>query len=596
MLSASARKSVKEVSRRPARMVFTVATLALAVASFGFLAVPTLIDGAMQEESRAGRLADVTLSFRPLPLTAEQLDALAALPNVEAVEARSGVDARVLVGERRARAYLIGVRDSRPPARRPRARGVGPAARPGEVTADVQDANVGLYGGDAGDTPDAGRRRNGDGRTRRAPGQRRARSLPGGELVQDEDVIVLYATTATVAALSGEPGYNRLALRLRDTDPAAAAATVEAVRGSLGPFPASPASGSCPRSALPATGPGRRRPSGSPSCLTVITLLALLSALVLISNTMTTLVAEQTGRSGSCARLGARSRQVAVVYLRTALLLGLLGAVLGAALGVVLANLLAGYFGSTFWAIDVGAGVDPTVLLLSLVRGPARRRRLQPAGDQAGRAHRPPRGARVERVRGRRPGRRRPPPPPGALPAADDADRAPRRRAPEAAQPRHRVHRRARRREHARGPGRRGGGDGELAHVVERPPRGRPDRHRWAQALRRAPSGPSSRRRGGRGTAGARQQRHARGPRRRRLGRRPRAPARLPARRRTLVQPLEEEQARARVAVVERNIADAAGIEVGETVAVETAAGDVALRVVGIAKNQQEEGPRSTCR
>ena len=43
-------------------------------------------------------------------------------------------------------------------------------------------------------------------------------------------MIVFYATTETVAALSGERGYGRLALRLQDTSPAAAATTVEAVR------------------------------------------------------------------------------------------------------------------------------------------------------------------------------------------------------------------------------------------------------------------------------------------------------------------------------------------------------------------------------
>ena len=67
------------------------ATLALAVASLSFLAIPTLIDRAMQDEVRAGRLADVTLAMRPLPLTPEQLAELEALPNVAALEPRGVV-------------------------------------------------------------------------------------------------------------------------------------------------------------------------------------------------------------------------------------------------------------------------------------------------------------------------------------------------------------------------------------------------------------------------------------------------------------------------------------------------------------------------
>ena len=80
----------------------------------------------------------------------------------------------------------------------------------------------------------------------------------------------------------------------------------------------------------------------------VITVLALLSALVLISNTITTLVAEQTSEIAIMKALGGRRRQIAAVYLKTALLLGAIGTILGIALGIALANALTGAFGSTF--------------------------------------------------------------------------------------------------------------------------------------------------------------------------------------------------------------------------------------------------------
>ena len=49
MVSASLRKSTSDLSRRRARAVFAVATLAFAVASISFFAIPTLIDRAMQD-------------------------------------------------------------------------------------------------------------------------------------------------------------------------------------------------------------------------------------------------------------------------------------------------------------------------------------------------------------------------------------------------------------------------------------------------------------------------------------------------------------------------------------------------------------------
>src|SRR5690349_18995462 len=101
MLSATVRKSLTDLSRRRARAAFTAATLAFAVASLSFLSISTLIDDTMQDAVRASRMADVSLSMAPVPLTTTQLASLADVPNVRAVQPRSSVDVRVLVGERR---------------------------------------------------------------------------------------------------------------------------------------------------------------------------------------------------------------------------------------------------------------------------------------------------------------------------------------------------------------------------------------------------------------------------------------------------------------------------------------------------------------
>lgn len=366
MLSAVQRVSVTDLTRRRARTLFTVLTLAIAVASISFFAIPTLIDRTMQDEVQAGRLADVTVAMRPVDLGAAELADLAALPNVAAVEPRSRVDVRVLIGERRAPARVIGVRDFAD-------QGVdvvrvesGRAPGPDELLADIQDANTGVYDGAAGDTVTLVG----------AAGERtaltlsgRGRTLPGGEQVQDDKVVVLYAPAATVARLSGETGYGELALRLDDPSPTAARATVERVRARLEAVPGFAGFTNLPAIRVPGDWPGRSDTEQFAELLGVITVLALISASVLVSNTLSTLVAEQTRAIGVMRAVGARRRQVALVYARTTLLLGAVGAAAGTILGVVLSSALARYFGATYWAVDVGVGVDAQVVVASLLVG-----------------------------------------------------------------------------------------------------------------------------------------------------------------------------------------------------------------------------------
>jgi putative ABC transport system permease protein len=273
----------------------------------------------------------------------------------------------VLVGERRAPAVVIGVRDFAAQEVDVVRVESGSAPGPGEVLAEVQDANTGVYDGTAGDTVTTVGAAGQEGADLLVTGE--GRNIPGGELVQDESVVVLYATADTVAGLSGEPGYDGLSLLLDDPSPAGAAKAIEEVRGYLGTLPGFTGFADLPQARAPGDWPGKEETAQFSDLLGVITLLALLSALVLISNTMTTLVAEQTGEIGIMRAVGARRRQVAFVYVRTALLLGALGALVGVVLGIGLSNLLAGYFGSVFWAVDVGFGIDWKVVLVSILVG-----------------------------------------------------------------------------------------------------------------------------------------------------------------------------------------------------------------------------------
>ncbi len=366
MVSSLLRKSITDLSRRRSRTFFAVLTLALAVAGIGLFATPALMTRAMSAEVAADRLPDLTISTRPLVLDRAQLAALAAVPDVRAVEPRSSFGGRVYVGERRAFAQVLGIPDfaSQQVNVVHVASGVAPGT--GAVLTDVQNTRQGLLPVHAGQTV---RIIAADGAVRSLQVSGEGRNLDGGQTVTSDSVIVLYATPATVASLSRTPGYEELFFQLADTRPAAVNATIAAIRRTLAAVPGFTGFSDLPQVRAAGDWPGKSSFQNFSKFLYIITLLALLSALVLISSTMTTLVAEQTSEIGIMKAVGGRRRQIAAVYLKTAVLLGGLATVAGIVLGAVLAYILTRYFGSTFFAVGVGFGVDWPIVLASALVG-----------------------------------------------------------------------------------------------------------------------------------------------------------------------------------------------------------------------------------
>jgi putative ABC transport system permease protein len=368
MLSAPTRKAITDLSRRKSRTVFAVATLALAVAGIGLFALPTLMNRSMNATVASDQLPDLTVSTRPLALDPAQLAALAAIPNVTAVEPRSFYNGPIYVGARRAFAQVRGIADFAQQSADVVHVTSGVAPTAGQVLTDVQNGKHGLLDVHAGQELQV---IGADGAARGLRVSGEGRNLDGGQSVTSDDVIVLYADTATVASLSGAAGYEQLDFRLADAGSAAVTHTVAAVRTVLAGVPGFNGFSQLPQTRAAGDWPGKSRFLQFTKFFYVITILALLSALVLISNTITTLVAEQTSEIAIMKAVGGRRRQIAAVYLTTALMLGALGTGIGVVLGVVVANALARFFGSTFFAVSTGLGVDWRILGLSAVVGVA---------------------------------------------------------------------------------------------------------------------------------------------------------------------------------------------------------------------------------
>jgi putative ABC transport system permease protein len=364
-LSAVARKSISDLTRRRARAVFVVATLALAVASVGLFALPTLMSRAMNGEIAANKLADVTITVKPLPLTAAQVQSLRTLPNVLAFEPRTTFSTRVYVGARREKAFLIGERSFAHQTVDVVTVSSGSAPGPGAVLSDVQNAAYSRGIGGAGASV---RLIAGNGRAVSLPITGAGRNLTGAQIVQG-GFGVLYATAQTVAALSGTPGYTRLAFRLHDPSVAAAHRTVTAIRQYLQTVPGFTGFSDLPTIRAPGDWPGKAVFDDIAKLFPVVTLLALLGALVLLSSTMSTLIGEQTHEIAMMKAIGAGRKQIRSVYLRTTVLLGSLGAIVGAALGTLIAWALTSFFASSFFAISAPFSVDVPVLVASIALG-----------------------------------------------------------------------------------------------------------------------------------------------------------------------------------------------------------------------------------
>jgi hypothetical protein len=221
-VSALVKKSLTDLTRRKARSAFAILTLAIAVASVGLIALPALADRMMQKEVRSTQLADLVVFTKPLQLDGKQLAALGRLPNVAAVDGRSFYSTHAYVGERSVTTYVVGVPDFAKQGVDVVHLASGTAPRGEEALTEAQNSRQGTFAGAAGDQLTV---LGADGLPRMIGITGVGRNMTMGLDAIDGGAIVLYTTPATVADLSGTPGFTSLSFRLRDTSRAAADAT-----------------------------------------------------------------------------------------------------------------------------------------------------------------------------------------------------------------------------------------------------------------------------------------------------------------------------------------------------------------------------------
>jgi putative ABC transport system permease protein len=362
-MSVLYRKSLQDIARRRARSFFTIATIAAAVASLSMFALPTLMDRAMQSRIAHDRLHDIRIRTLDTELTPADILALRAIPGVADLELRTTYYTQIRVGDRRDDALLVGVQDF---------------ANQQVNVVELRSGEIPLAGGALSDAENArsGRLRIGEAVTVQVEdnsGQLHQVTLTGvGRTLEYSQValegaVVIYAPQESVNAIAGARGVNSLEVRV--DDPARAIEVTRAIQEWLTLNHPGVVFTNLPDTRIAGTWPGQEEFRNFSTLFYVGAILALISAVALVSNTMTTMVAEQRREIAIMKAIGGRRLQVGLLFLRTVSLLAIAGSLLGVALGIPLSNVLARFVGAEFLGVTPAWGIAWVVVAVSLLAG-----------------------------------------------------------------------------------------------------------------------------------------------------------------------------------------------------------------------------------
>src|ERR1022692_1528334 len=200
------RKAWGDLTRHRTRTFLAVGTLCIAIASLGFLAVPSLLNAAMNRQVADSHLYDVGISTRVLDLTPAQLSALGHLPGVAAVSPAVGYATTATSAAGAQNIEIAGTDLASAPVNTvPLLTGRMPGL--GEVLADAGNGQATGFAVPNGGTIDV---RASSGRLVRLRVSGTWLNLYATPGANGSTTPVFYASTATVQALRGARGYNYL--------------------------------------------------------------------------------------------------------------------------------------------------------------------------------------------------------------------------------------------------------------------------------------------------------------------------------------------------------------------------------------------------
>jgi len=364
MLPTIVKKSFRDLTKRRARTIFTILTIALGVAGISMFAIVPLMDQAMEDEIAQANIYNIQLNVEDVDLTETNLQEIEAIDNVESFEARTLFFTKIYVGERRNDAIFVGVDDFDNQDVDVVIKKSGDYPDDLEVMTESANGRAGVFEKEKGESVKV-IAADGSELDLGITGEASSLLYSGGP---NQGIAVFYASVETVQSLGNLTGYNLLSFRLDDASQDASEESVEDIRSYLTNNTSVVAFSNLPEIREEGTWPGQELFADISVMFYFITVVAIFCSIFLISNTMNTIVSEQKKQIAGMKAIGATRFQVFKSYLTTSFLMGAIGAFIGAIFGIIIAVIFINYIGTMF-GISPGFMINFPIVGISILVG-----------------------------------------------------------------------------------------------------------------------------------------------------------------------------------------------------------------------------------
>ena len=280
----------------------------------GLFAIMPLADRAVQSELAAEKMHNIGVRVVGVPLTAEQLDDLASLDNIDRMSPQAVLPVTIEIGDRRETALLVGIPDYDDQAVDVIRITSGEVPRGMQVLTDQgneSNAVISLSEGDMITVEDA------KGGTHDLGVSGVGKNFILGAATRG-GTAVFYTSLDAIQQVSGGSGFTHLNFALRDTDPGAMNKTVEVIRDYLVANTSIVAFDDLADVREKGFWEGREIFSQIMNFMAILAFMILFVSLFLIANTMNTIVSEQTREIAMMKAIGATRGTVFRSFLTTA--------------------------------------------------------------------------------------------------------------------------------------------------------------------------------------------------------------------------------------------------------------------------------------